>query len=209
MRRAAGADGPPAGRPPLSERRKAATRREIALEAVRLFADKGLAATTGEEIARAAGISPRTLWRYFAAKEQCAEPLLTAGLDAMARLLREWPADRPLLAAFDDVEWCAAFETEDTAILRELVCLARSEPALRLVWFKVHQDAEEVFAEIIARRTGRSADDLEPRTQAAMLNGALRIAAEEWARRPEESGEFPRSTVVRRTLRTAATGLSL
>jgi hypothetical protein len=45
----------PAGRPPPTGRRKAATRREIAHEAVRLFGERGVVATTGEETARAAG----------------------------------------------------------------------------------------------------------------------------------------------------------
>ncbi|MFC7468226.1 TetR/AcrR family transcriptional regulator [Actinomadura keratinilytica] len=54
--------------PPLTERRKAATRLEIAREAVRLFAAQGVAATTADEIAAAAGISPRTLWRYCSSR---------------------------------------------------------------------------------------------------------------------------------------------
>ena len=39
------------GRPPLTERRREATRREIAEHALRLFAAQGVAATTAEDIA--------------------------------------------------------------------------------------------------------------------------------------------------------------
>ena len=65
------------GRPPLTERRKTETRLEVARAAVGLFLAKGVADTSAEEIAEAAGISSRTLWRYFPTKDSCVTPLLT------------------------------------------------------------------------------------------------------------------------------------
>ncbi len=53
----------------LTERRKAATRMEIARAAAGLFVSRGLKATRAEDIAQAAGIAPRTFYRYFATKE--------------------------------------------------------------------------------------------------------------------------------------------
>lgn len=177
----------PTGRPPLTERRKAATRLEIAHEAVRLFGERGVAATSGEEIARAAGISPRTLWRYFPSKEECVRPLLAAGLEAVARRLRDWPADRPLC---EGIQWdlpSAAEPREVASAMRRLIRLLPGEPGLRAVWLQVHHDAEPVFTEIIAARTGADPADLLPRIKAVMLNGALRVAAEEWAERSAEA----------------------
>lgn len=58
----------PAARP-LSERKRHRVRRRLAVAAVRLFETRGYAATTVEEIADAADCSPRTFFRYVAAKD--------------------------------------------------------------------------------------------------------------------------------------------
>ncbi|AGI90527.1 TetR/AcrR family transcriptional regulator [Streptomyces albidoflavus] len=176
-------DGRRVGRPPLTERRKAATRLEIAREAVRLFAAQGVAATTADEIAAAAGISPRTLWRYCSSKEECVGPLLTTALDAAAERLASWPRERTLTDGISTHPpgRSAAALAEDEQALRDLVRLVRTEPGLRAVWLQVHHAAEPVLARVLAARTGRSPDALEPRVQAALLNTALRVAVEEWA----------------------------
>lgn len=59
--------------PPLDlrARRRNATRIEIREAALALFEQQGVDHTTSEQIARAAGISQRTFFRYFATKEEC------------------------------------------------------------------------------------------------------------------------------------------
>lgn len=197
------------GRPPLTERRKAATRLEIAREAVRLFAERGVAATTAEEIAAAAGISQRTLWRYTSSKELCVRPLLTYALDFVIALMRSWPRDRPLVEAVVGTPSShpVASAGTDADALRDLVLLTRTEPGLRAVWLQVHHDAEPAFAAVIAERTGHGPDDLEPRVQATLLNGALRIAVEQWAWSADPQPAVL-SRTIHRALGIARSGLS-
>jgi AcrR family transcriptional regulator len=164
------------GRPPLTERRKAATRLEIARAAVHLFSARGAAATSAEEIAEAAGISVRTLWRYFPTKESTVLPLLTAGIEAFAEALRAWPRDAGVAELLDAME---PDGTDPTML--DLVRLIRTEPGLRAVWLQAHHDAEPVFAEALARRAGLAEPDLPTTVRAAMINSALRIAVEHHA----------------------------
>jgi AcrR family transcriptional regulator len=56
--------------PDLRERRRRETRLEITRAALDLFEEKGVAATTVDEIARAAGVSPSTFFRQFPTKEE-------------------------------------------------------------------------------------------------------------------------------------------
>ncbi|MEF9909198.1 TetR family transcriptional regulator [Streptomyces sp. P5-A9] len=193
----------------MTERRKAATRLEIAREAVRLFADRGVAATTAEEIAAAAGISQRTLWRYTSSKELCVRPLLTYALDFVIALMRSWPRDRPLAEAVVGTSTPQAdgARDADAEALRDLVRLTRTEPGLRAVWLQVHHDAEPAFAEVLAERAGHEPDDLEPRVQATLLNGALRVAVEQWAWGADPQ-PLPLSGTIHRALAIARSGLS-
>ncbi|MFH8484780.1 TetR/AcrR family transcriptional regulator [Streptomyces longisporoflavus] len=169
-------------RPSLVQRRKAALRQEIAREAVRLFTTQGVAATTGDQIAQAVGISARTMWRHFPTKESCVLPLLSAGLDFVMDELRHWPTDMPLLDFFTQTSSIGELPA-DTPVTLDLIRMTSTDPALRSVWLQAHDDALPVLAGLLARRSGGQADDLRVKVHAAALNGALRAAAEDFAQR--------------------------
>ncbi|GAB3205389.1 TetR/AcrR family transcriptional regulator [Marinactinospora endophytica] len=195
---------PRTGRPPLSEQSKAATRLRIAREAVRLFTAQGVAKTSSAEIARAADISPRTLWRYFSAKEECVSPLLSAGVEALVTALR----DRTPGQVFSEALRSLSVERSGNSwAIVQLVRLTRTEPGVRSVWVRTHLDAEPLIAEVIALRIGASPEDLRPRVQAAVLNVALRAAVEDFAWHPRDDGRSLDDTV-REALAIAAEGLS-
>ncbi|MFH8493876.1 helix-turn-helix domain-containing protein [Streptomyces coeruleorubidus] len=197
----AGRSGGATGRPPLTERRRAETRMEIAEEAVRLFAAKGVAAVTAEDIASAAGVSTRTLWRYFRSKEECVRPLLTTGLELLTDHLRDSGDPHDSLAeAILGIRY-----DDDTAprlrVLRDLLRLCRDEPGLRAVWLEAHYDAEAAFAAMIADRTGRPAGDFAVRVEAGVLNTAMRVAVEDWALRSDGVAGPSLAETVTRALR--------
>ncbi|MFE7396637.1 TetR/AcrR family transcriptional regulator, partial [Streptomyces sp. NPDC057557] len=83
---------PPLG---LRERKKLKTRIAIRRATYRLISEQGYDATTIEQIAEAAEVSPSTVFRYFAAKEDI---VLTDEYDPiMEAELRNRPADEPPL----------------------------------------------------------------------------------------------------------------
>lgn len=168
------------GRPSLTERRKAETRLGVARAAVGLFVAKGVAATSAEEIAAAAGISSRTLWRYFPTKDSCVMPLLTGGIELAADWLRSWRGDQGM-AELVEVMRQSGRLVDDRATMLALVRLARTEPGLRGVWLEAHRQAEPVFAEALACRRGLATPDLTAVVQAAVINAALRAAVEHHA----------------------------
>lgn len=173
----------PTGRPPLTEERKAEIRLEIARAAVELFVTQGVAATTGEQIGAAVGVSSRTVWRYFPSKESCVRPLFSAGIDLVADSLRRWgpgqPFDEILDTELTDEDGLLA--GPDRATVGALVRLTRTEPGLRAIWLQTYDEAEPAFARALAERAGLPADDLRPAIQAAMFNAALRAAVEHYA----------------------------
>lgn len=204
------------GRPPLTEERKAETRLEIARAAVDLFVTQGVAATTGEQIGQAVGVSARTVWRYFPSKESCVQPLFTAGIDVIVACLREWLPGQPLEELFDrklaeDPTFVAGPER---ATVGSLVRLTRTEPGLRAVWLQTYDEAEPAFARALAERAGLPADDLRPTVQAAMFNAALRSAVEHYAWRPADAAadrartEAELAATMRSALAVVAEGLA-
>src|SRR6266699_428029 len=74
-------EAPAAPRPGLRERKKARTRAAIREHALRLFREQGYSATTVDQIAEAADVSPSMFFRYFPTKE---DVVLQDELDILA-----------------------------------------------------------------------------------------------------------------------------
>jgi AcrR family transcriptional regulator len=171
------------GRPPVSEQRRGEQRLAISRHAVRLFREQGVAATSGEQVAAAAGVSERTLWRYFRSKESCVEPLLTRTTDDFQAILRSWPAGVDLAAHLrTGYLFMPDASLADVEAVLAVIRMTRDEPVLRAVWLVVHERAESTFAEVLGARSEASPDALEVRVRAASLNAALRVVTEDLAR---------------------------
>ncbi|MFE0808041.1 TetR/AcrR family transcriptional regulator [Streptomyces sp. NPDC058848] len=186
--------GPGAGPLSLTERRKAATRMEIARAAAGLFVRQGLRATRAEDIARAAGVAPRTFYRYFATKEEAVAPLYALGAERWAAAVRAAP---PELSVPDALEHAvrhtltpgAGVSAPSWEWARTLIRLAETSPALRKVWAEVCMIAERGLVEVLAARLSDGDDNVaerlagspELRFVAAVAGAAVRVAVEHWA----------------------------
>ncbi|MGH3914327.1 MAG: TetR family transcriptional regulator [Pseudonocardiaceae bacterium] len=170
-------DQPPTG---LRAQRKARTRQTIQDHALRLFLTKGYEATTVDEIASAAGVSPMTFFRYFAGKEAVVE---TDDYDPMlAELIRQRPADEsPLTAVHQAIlqGLSEVYRTDRDAILTR-TRLILGTPALRSRQWRNLDATQALFAEAMAGRLN-TAVTLDIRVLAAAAVAALSTAISEWA----------------------------
>ncbi|MFJ1930984.1 MULTISPECIES: TetR/AcrR family transcriptional regulator [unclassified Streptomyces] len=173
----------PGTQPPLGlrERKKLRTRVAIRKATYRLIAEQGYDATTIEQIAEAAEVSPSTVFRYFATKEDI---VLTDEYDPiMEASLRSRPADEPPLVAVRlmMVETLTTFIATASEELRQRTRLMVEVPAIRARMTETMSDTAKVLAQVLAERTGRSAGDLKIRIFVAAVLGALREVTLYWA----------------------------
>jgi AcrR family transcriptional regulator len=167
----------------MSELRRARLRLEISREAARLFWEQGVAATSGDQIAEAVGLSTRTIWRHFRSKESCAEPIVRQGVVTLLSVLRSWPRQSSLeehlateLAGLRHEKPPVALADEMLAM--KMIRLADTEPALRTAWLMACDQTEREMRPIIGDRLERPADDLEVRLHAAAAAAVVRVLDE-------------------------------
>ncbi|QUH05744.1 TetR family transcriptional regulator [Saccharopolyspora erythraea] len=166
----------------MSDQARRQQRLDISRQAVRLFGEQGVAATSGQQIARAAGVSERTLWRLFRAKESCVEPLLTKAVEGLQAILRSWPPEVDLAEHLrGEYTFMPESSRADTDAVLAVIRMTRDEPALRAAWLVLQERAEPTFAEVLSLHTGLPADAPEIRVRAATLNAALRVTADDFA----------------------------
>jgi AcrR family transcriptional regulator len=166
---------------PLRERKKLKTRRAIQDHALRLFVEQGYDATTVEQIAAAAEISPSTFFRYFATKEDC---VLTDEYDPiMAEVYRAQPAELDVLGALRAMfsEVMERMYARDRAQILTRTRLIMSVPALRARSFDATRESNlGMFAELVAERAGRSPLDHRVRVFTWAVVGALEASIFTW-----------------------------
>jgi len=162
--------------PGLRERKKIKTRQTIRRAAFRLIAENGYAATTVEQIADAAEVSPSTFFRYFPSKESLLladdlDPLILAAFEAQ-------PPDLSLIQAFRRayVAVMAHLPSDQLEFENTRQRLMFSIPELKAAMYDEYYRTVNVMAEAISRRIGRPASDFEVRVFVGALTGAMMAA---------------------------------
>ncbi len=161
------------GQAGLRERKKARTRASIREHALRLFREQGYQATTVEQIAAAAEVSPSTFFRYFPTKEDVVlrddfdERMLAAFASqpsSLSPVAAIRAAMREARATLTDAEW------EE---FRQGSALSFSVPELRARTLDELSRTIDGIADALARRIGRPADDLAVRTYTGAVFGVM------------------------------------
>jgi len=192
------ASQPPPGAPRpdgLRERKKARTRASLREHALRLFRDQGYTATTVEQIAAAAEVSPSTFFRYFPTKEDL---VLQDDMDTrLIEALEQQPPDLGAVAAVRAVtkQVFASYTAADVDVLTETTRLTMTVPEVRARAMDEFARSIAVVADAVARRAGRPADDLAVRTVAGAIIGvimAITLPWEGWTEQASFEDSFAR-----------------
>ena len=171
----------------LRERKKQDTRIALSWATIRLAVERGLDNVRVEDIAAAAGVSPRTFNNYFASK---AEAIAARHFDR-ARLiadeLRARPLTEPLWAALRTAmlaRYALGQEGDPAGVPTEQwsagVGLMLAEPALQGEFLRAGAAAEAELADAIAERTG--AAEPYPKLLAGAVMGVLNAVTQHWLR---------------------------
>lgn len=172
----------------LRERKRQQTRATIQAAGLHLFATRGYDATTCEQIAAAAEVSPATFFRYFPTKEDVVlsddyDDLILASLHDRPAGESPVQAVRRSLAAALEAVYAA-----DAEVIRERLRLVLSVPALRARLYEQQRATETLLAGELASRMDAAAGDLEVRAVAAAIVATAAVGVEEWA---EHGGHLP------------------
>lgn len=164
----------------------------VSLVALRLFDERGFDAVSMDEVATAAGISRRSLFRLFPSKAA----LVWGGLDEFATRFAEALAERPrserawvaLRAAY---RVGAAFPDDTVEVTRHRLRVIRTNPSLERGGEAASSALTDLIVRFVADRDGGGVDDLATTVRAHALSATASSALTWWAlhgedRRPED-----------------------
>ncbi len=162
-------------------RRRSTTGEDITAVALDLFAARGFDEVSVDDVAAAAGIARRTLFRYYPSKNAIPWGDFDAHLDHMQQTLdRVDPAIpigdalRSALLAFND------FDESETARHRTRMRVILETEALQAHSMTMYAGWRAVVAGFVARRLGARGTDLVPQTVAWTMLGVALSAYEHW-----------------------------
>jgi TetR/AcrR family transcriptional regulator, regulator of mycofactocin system len=162
-------------------RRRTTTPDHITDVAIELFTARGFAEVSVDDVAAAAGIARRTLFRYYASKNAILWGDFDAHLAHLQQLLDNLDPRVPLgkalraaLLAFNTFDEC------ETARHRQRMRVILQTAELQDYSMTMYAGWREVMAGFVARRLGGKATDPLPQTVAWTMLGVALSAYEHW-----------------------------
>jgi AcrR family transcriptional regulator len=164
----------------LREQKKHATRQALRTAALRLALEHGPDQVRVDDIAAAAGVSPRTYNNYYPSREHAIVAAVTAERgERVAAAVRTRRANVHLSTAVSDAIVQTYTETGDDG--RDALLLITTHPALRQVFVDTTREVEQPLAAAITQR-GAGIDPNTAQVLAASVGAAVRVALRRWIR---------------------------
>jgi AcrR family transcriptional regulator len=162
----------------LRERKKQATRVALREAALRLALERGPENVRVDDIADAAGVSPRTYNNYFSSREQAIIAAVTAEREqriiaAIAAQPEEINLSKAVITAIVDQHLDPSIQAQDALLM------ITSSPALQSSYADSVKMSEAPLAQALMDRAG-DLDPLTARVLAASLAAATRVAIHDW-----------------------------
>jgi AcrR family transcriptional regulator len=150
----------------LREYKKQQTRREIADRAMELFAQRGFDHVTVAEVAAAAGVSEKTVFNYFPAKEDLFYDEAPARKAALREAIQNRPAGESILTALQRLQLadCSRLSSPAFATFARVI---EESPALQAKELELMAGFVQVLTEAIQAELG--GDELDARIAAGLL----------------------------------------
>lgn len=170
-------------------RRPSTSRQRIFTSAMELFAARGYSSTNVEDIAVAAGISRRTLFRYYPNKAAIPWGEFSDQIAVMREHFVLIDDALPLRDALSDaLVFFNTFPASETRVHRARMRLLLDEPELQAHSVLMYSDWRAAIAEFVAGRRGESTTDLIPLAVAHAAQGIAMSSYQAWLSLPEDEG---------------------
>lgn len=166
----------------LRERTRRAVRAELADIALGLFAERGFDQTTVDEIAGAAGLTKRSFFRYFPAKEDAVFGGIDVTGEQVVEGIRARPTDEDPWQSLHQVlrQWQQQIHASEQAFTS--LRLIESTPSLRA---SLHQKRAQWRQQVSDALRDRPGAGLDPFTADLLTNAATAVldtVSQEWLR---------------------------
>ena len=173
--------------PSLQDRKQDLVRSAIWDAAVTLFVAKGFDATTVDEVARAAGVSKRSFFRYFSSKNDLmGHGIVTYGTMITDAINSCPPRATPLEVMRQTVERVAVDAATQPRV-RKIAQIAAASVAAREAQLSRLADVEDRVADAYRLRWRSGAgNDLVPRLLAELTLSVLDVTFREWLQQGDQ-----------------------
>lgn len=163
----------------LREKKKTETRLLLRRTAAQLFSEQGFDAVTVADIAAAAGVSEKTVFNYFASKED----LVVSGREESEAMLlvaiQERASGEPILTAVHRHLRRMAERLNSLPVAQRVALgkIIKETPSVRERSMQMSMRFEEALSQLIAQETGVPASNPRPRVVARIIGGLTWLVA--------------------------------